>query len=70
MEALAGFSHIYRPDDLNNTLLFQGCVLEAASSGGKAGSINALSKEREGGEEPPIARLNWLSRPPDDLLQQ
>ena len=30
-EALHGFSHVYHPDGLNNTLLFQGSVLEAAS---------------------------------------
>ena len=27
IEALMGFSHVLHPDGLNNTLLFQGCVL-------------------------------------------
>ena len=36
-EALTGFSHIYHPNDLNNTLLSQGCVLETAPSVGTVG---------------------------------
>lgn len=30
MEALAGFSYVYCPDDLNNTFFYQGYVLEIA----------------------------------------
>ena len=30
IKALTGFSHIYRSDCLNNTLLSQGCILEMA----------------------------------------
>lgn len=30
IETLMGFSHIFSPDGLNNTLLFQGCILETA----------------------------------------
>lgn len=38
-EDLPGFSHIHSPDVLNNTLLFQGCVLEIAPSVGTVGGI-------------------------------
>ena len=31
IEALTRFSHIHSPDGLNNTLLFQGCILENGS---------------------------------------
>ena len=32
IEALSGFSYVFSSHDLNNTLLFQGCVLETISS--------------------------------------
>ena len=35
-EALKGFFYLHHPNGLNNTLLFQGCVLGAASIVGKA----------------------------------
>ena len=34
IEALMGFSHVYTPGGLNNTLLSLGCVLEVAPSKG------------------------------------
>ena len=34
IEALTGFSHVYHPDGLNNTLLSQGCILETAPTVG------------------------------------
>ena len=44
IEALVGFSHIYRPDGLNNTLLFQGYVFETGSYCGNSGQ-NVHSKD-------------------------
>lgn len=36
IESLTGFIHVYHPDGLNNTILSQGYISEAASSVGKA----------------------------------
>lgn len=39
-----GFSHIHRPNGINSTLCFQGCVLEMASSVGTVGRIYSPRK--------------------------
>lgn len=54
IEILTGFSHIFTPDGLDNTLLSQSCVLEKCSGSGNAGR-NVHSKGRREGEELPIA---------------
>ena len=62
IKALTGFSHIYHPDGLNNTLLSQGCVLENSSSCGNSG-WNIQSKDWEEGQEPSIAGpAPWSTR--------
>lgn len=48
IESSAGFSLVHHPD-LNNTLLSQGCVLEAASSLGEAGRMH-MPRTRGGKE--------------------
>ena len=48
-----GFSHVFSPDGLNNTLLSQGCIPKAAPS---MGELSIHSKDR-GGVKPPIA---WI----------
>ena len=53
-EALTGFSHIFSPDGLNNTLLSQCFILENISHCGNSGQ-NAYSKDRGGDEQPPVA---------------
>lgn len=60
--ALTVFSHVYRPDGVNSTSLFLGCVLETGSSC-ENGGLNAHSKDRGRGEEPPIARVQVLGQP-------
>lgn len=47
IEALTGFSHVYGPDDVNNTSLSKGCVLGVASNTGKA-SRRHIPKTGEG----------------------
>ena len=47
---------IYHSDGLNNTLLFQGYVLENSSHCGNDGQ-NVCSKDREVGKEPSIAHV-------------
>ena len=39
IEVFTGFSHVFHPDDLHNTLLSQGCALEAAPSVRTVGGI-------------------------------
>ena len=51
---LTGFSHIYHPEGLNSTPLSQSCVLENGSHCGNGGQ-SVHSKDRGGGEGPPIA---------------
>ena len=47
IEALTGFSPVYSPDGLNNTLLLQGRVLETAPAMGMVGGIR-IPRTREG----------------------
>lgn len=54
-ETLTGLSRICSPEGLNNTLLHQAYALENSSHSGNGGQ-NAHSKDRPGGEEPPIVR--------------
>ena len=66
-EAEAGFSHIYHPHGLNDTLLPQGCVIENGSRFGNGG-WNIHSKDAGeggvGGEEPGSSSwVNWQSSP-------
>lgn len=56
------FSHTERPDGLNSTSLSQGYVLGAASLS-REGEWNAHSKDRGGGEEPPIAGVQLQGQP-------
>ena len=51
---------IYHSDGLNNTLLFQGYVLENGSHGGNDGQ-NVCSKDRGVGKEPSIAQVQLRS---------
>ena len=53
IEALVGFSLMYRPDGLNTTSLSQGCVLEMAPAMGTGGRMHEYVP-RTGGEEPLI----------------
>lgn len=72
IKALTGFSHIFHADGLNNTLVSQGCVLEAAFNAGKAGRTHISSiQERVRSLQVPGSnlRVNWWSCPLDDLLQ-
>ena len=47
IDALTGFSHVYLPDGLSNTLLSQGWNVENDSQYGKSGQT-VQSKDREG----------------------
>ena len=47
IEVLTGFSHVYCPDGLSNTLLSQGYVFENGSHCGNGGQ-NVHSKDRGG----------------------
>lgn len=40
MKALTGFSHVYRPYDLNTVFLSQGCTLGQLLGEGKANSMH------------------------------
>lgn len=68
-KALTGFSHVYCPDVLNNTLLSSGCDLENGSHCGN-GEQNANSKDTGGREEPLIAQIRQQPGSLTDLLQQ
>lgn len=70
IKALTGFNHVHSSDGLNYALLSQGCVLVMTPSVATVGK-NVHSKDREGGKESPVPslRVNWWSRPVDDLLQ-
>lgn len=46
-EALVGFSHMYHPDGLRDTLFSQGCILENGSSCGNSGR-NVHAKDKGG----------------------
>ena len=61
VEALTGCSHIYCPDDLNNTLISQGCILENGSHHGNC-EQNICSKDRRGMEEPPFALFQLMGQ--------
>lgn len=56
IEALTGFSHIYYAGVFNNVSPSQGCFL-GADSGNWKGQQNPCFKDRGGGEEPLIARV-------------
>ena len=69
---LLGFNHLYYPNDLNNTLLSQGCVLKAASIVVK-GTRMHISRRAEGMWSFPLPRSgSWVNPrfcPLNDLLQ-
>lgn len=46
------FSHVYCPDDINNTFLSQGYILEKAPT---VGIVGKAYIPKTGGEEPPMA---------------
>ena len=62
-EASTGFSHVYCPDGLNNTLLSQGCVLETVSTMGRVGEMY-MPRSREG------VRSLWLPGSSSQMKQQ
>lgn len=62
-EALTGRSHVYTADGLDNTLLFQGYILEVIPGVGTVGGMYILGS---GGEEPMIAWIQ-LQDPLHDL---
>ena len=65
IEALTGFSHVFSPDGLNNTLLSQGHVLERAPMVGTVGRTY-IPRTREG-----VKSFHCPGpHPLDDLLQQ
>ena len=68
-KALTGFSHVYCPDVLNNTLLSSGCDLENGSHCGN-GEQNVNSKDVGGREEPLIVQIHQQPDFLTDLLQQ
>lgn len=57
IEALMGFSRVFCPNGLNNTLH---CVLENGSRCGNSGQ-NIHSMEEGGNEEPPVTRVQLMS---------
>lgn len=64
VEILPGLNHMLNPDGLNTAFLFQGCNFGAAC-GWKESKWDAHSKDRGGGEKPPIAQVGsciswWL----------
>ena len=74
VEALTGFSHLYRPDDLNNTLVSQGCMLENGFHYGNGGQ---KAHFKDWGERVrslclpgSSLQVNRQSHPLYDLLQQ
>ena len=56
IENLIGLSYVYPPDSLSNTFLSGGCVLEKGSNCGNS-EQNIHSKDKDEGEEPPVARV-------------
>ena len=56
IEALTGFSHTYHPDNFNNTLIFQECILEKGFLYRNNGQT-VYSEDRGEGEEPLIAQV-------------
>ena len=74
IEALTGFSHVYCPDGLSNTILSQGYLLVIAPTVGTMGREYIPRTGVWGGEEPPkdwvqLSDVNWWSLPLHDLLQ-
>ena len=76
IEALTGFSHIFNPDSLNNTLLSQGCILGVSPTVGMVGGMcipRAGEQEMSpiiGGQfEGQLKDLLQPSTPCDRLLQ-
>ena len=56
-----GFSHGHSPDGVNNTLVYEGCILEAAPS--ICGWWwNTHSKDRGGGKEPLNAQVQLVGQ--------
>ena len=55
MVTLISFKHINHPDDINNKLLFQGCVLENSCCFGNSGQNEHLKDGRN--KEPLIASV-------------
>lgn len=61
IEASIGFSHLFSPGGLNNTLLSQDCILENGSHC-ENGGRNVHSKDRGGGEGP-VAWIQLMGQP-------
>ena len=61
IEALTGLSHIYYADGLNSTFS-QGCILENGLHCKNSGQ-NVHSMDKEGDEEPPIAKVQLMGQP-------
>lgn len=59
VEGLMGFDHRYNPEDLNNTLLSQGCVLSNSSTYGNSGQ-NRHWKGRAGSEASSGPVQGWI----------
>lgn len=57
VEALTGFSLIYHPNGLSNTLPFQACILEISSGYGN-GRQDIHSEAMGEGKEPPITQVH------------
>lgn len=61
IEDLTGLSHIYYADGLNS-IFSQGCILENGLHCKNTGQ-NVHSMDKEGDEEPPIARVQLMGQP-------
>lgn len=62
VEAFTGFSHVYHPDGLYNTLLSQGCVLQNGSHCVNDGQ-KVFSKDGGGSQESLIAQVQLKCQP-------
>lgn len=62
-----GYSDIFSPDGLNNTLLFQGFILEMAPSVGTVGRVYVPRTKQV--EEPAIAQVHLVGQPAFTSLQ-
>ena len=57
IQCLTGFSHVFSPDGLNNTLLSQGCTLQTARTGAEH-----TFKGQGRGQEPSIALVQLVGQ--------
>lgn len=61
METLTGFSHVFSPDDLNNTLFSRAMSLTSSGYGNSGWHI--CSQDMDGGEEPMTIQIQFTGWP-------